>query len=270
MIVGWYTYTCNNNNNKLIVYIQVGPARLFVLFYFILFFFEFRQMKKKKKKTNTISACEWHAPEDGSRKWLEFRPLTPPLQVQDNCAQELLLLLLKQFATHFFFGTETTTNQMKNASGWIFHSLFSKNQKNVPHSMASFWPGGWWWRGIRNKATTNAVEIITHELSSSFESQRLPRGFTFWLLLQLLKSGKILKRKKERKKEENKNALGRCQVKDDAPVYAFCGGWSGFGQKRPKNEKNPFEKGKIWKSSKNKKKNKVRNSRPFFSLYVRT
>ena len=126
----YYIYTCNNNN-KLIVYIQVGPARLFVLF-----FLEFRQMKNKK--TNTISACEWHAPEDGSRKWLEFRPLTPPLQVQDNCAQELLLLLLKQFATHFFFGTETTTNQMKNASGWIFHSLFSKNQKNVPHSMASF------------------------------------------------------------------------------------------------------------------------------------
>ena len=140
MIVGWYTYTCNNNNNKLIVYIQVGPARLFVLFYFILFFFRVSadEKKKKKKKTNTISACEWHAPEDGSLKWLEFRPLTPPLQVQDNCAQELLLLLLKQFATHFFFGTETTTNQMKNASGWIFHSLFSKNQKNVPHSMASF------------------------------------------------------------------------------------------------------------------------------------
>ena len=53
MIVGWYTYTCNNNNNKLIVYIQVGPARLFVLFFFIFFFSSFGILKKKKKKRLT-------------------------------------------------------------------------------------------------------------------------------------------------------------------------------------------------------------------------
>lgn len=122
MIVGWYTYTHVIIITSSSFISRPSPAVLF------LFFSQFRQMKKK---TNTISACEWHAPEDGSRKWLEFRPLTPPLQVQDNCAQELLLLPPQTFRHIFFFWHRNNNKQNgKNASGWIFHSLFSKNTKN--------------------------------------------------------------------------------------------------------------------------------------------
>lgn len=61
----------------------------------------FRFQAAEEKKTNTISACEWHAPEHGNRNWLEFRPPAPPLQA--SCARATCCLLPRfHLLTSFF------------------------------------------------------------------------------------------------------------------------------------------------------------------------